>query len=488
MKLLRLQSTSANDGNYEANFMEDIDIPKNSKLCLKNISFKRIFEILKIDTTNNAVFLEMTGEQDITFNLEQTTYTQFNFNSFLEDLVKKLNNNIPMTNGGSFVGLSFNVVQETDFFQLQAKKSPVFFNRQFIDQVKTSENISCNAQNRISKLTPHTDSDGNNTDVNTAVPDRLYFQEDIKFVRGSGILACKIGQLGNDPDNNNGFFIGLGDAPSNSATILFNIEIRGSGLNYTFISNGATPVDSGLAPQHFNAPSTLNQKDILEIRKDNGFIIGTVRQVAGSTELFSHLLTSEQQDIDLYPIFGVYGSNANARISLPRFNMELSATQRILGTESFTYSNSDITTVFNSVRNPVDKILSFVTLGQEIKSIFNFRRDFDTDNFFWAFTNDEGIDFNIEDDNYVVESLSVDLLSYDSTRQRRMNILATFPFANDRDGVVNYEPNERLCVSVNNNFDLTLRNFKFRVLDKNLNTIKTTGGDIMTILVEDSNE
>ena len=69
-----------------------------------------------------------------------------------------------------------------------------------------------------------------------------------------------------------------------------------------------------------------------------------------------------------------------------------------------------------------------------------------------------------------------------------MNILATIPFENKNNGVINYEPNERLCVSIKNNFDLTLRNFKFRVLDKDLNTIKTTGSDVMTILIEDKNE
>ena len=45
MKLLRL---SGNNADFEANFNENIEIPKNSKICLKNLSFKRIYEVLSI--------------------------------------------------------------------------------------------------------------------------------------------------------------------------------------------------------------------------------------------------------------------------------------------------------------------------------------------------------------------------------------------------------------------------------------------------------
>ena len=398
MKLLRL---SGNNGDFEANFMEDIFIEKDSKICLRNLSFKRIYEVLTINANNRRVVVSMDGEQNITIDLNEAVYNQFNFKNFLKDLIDKLNNNIIMTNDGSFVGLQFNSQILNFETNIQALKSPVYFHKDFVNAENTSENIVITTQNRISK----------NQALglgNEAIPERVYFDSDIQFTKGSGILCCKVGKLGNDPDNNNGFFMGLSDAPNNSGEVLYNIEIRSSDLTYTSIKNGEAIQTSAVNPEHFEDGSTLNQKDILEIRKDNGFIKGIIRQVSGSTEIFSHTLTQEDIDKDLFPVFGVYGSFDNARISLPRFNVNPFKVNRTLGIQSRIYASDAITTAFNSVGIPPLKTINY-NIDDTIKNVLDFSSYNDTDRANWIIQNLGLLNFDIEDDNYVVESLNLDL-------------------------------------------------------------------------------
>ena len=155
-----------------------------------------------------------------------------------------------------------------------------------------------------------------------------------------------------------------------------------------------------------------------------------------------------------------------------------------MGDVSFTFSSAAIASVINSIRVPVRNTLTLTT-PQKILDFLNIFATTDRDEIHWVFGN-SSIPFNLDlaDDNYVVEVLNLELLSYDSVRQKRMNILATIPAENTSTGILNYDVNERVCVSINNTQNLTIRNLRIRVLDKHLNPIITEGNAIMTILLE----
>ena len=118
------------------------------------------------------------------------------------------------------------------------------------------------------------------------------------------------------------------------------------------------------------------------------------------------------------------------------------------------------------------------------ENFININTFIDLDSTFWRFSGVESFNLNLEDENYVVELLNLEVESFDSTRQKRMNILATIPAENTTTGILNYDVNERVCVSLSNTFDLQLRNLRVRVLDKNLEPIITENNAIMTILIE----
>ena len=111
-------------------------------------------------------------------------------------------------------------------------------------------------------------------------------------------------------------------------------------------------------------------------------------------------------------------------------------------------------------------------------------------------------------DNFMVESMSVPLDSYDASEVfysnlrlpdgttpvinfeaakigRRKNILMTIPVNDNTNGIVEYEAQNLIFIDINNTNKLNLRNMDFRLLDKSFNPIQQSGSSaIMTILID----
>ena len=104
-------------------------------------------------------------------------------------------------------------------------------------------------------------------------------------------------------------------------------------------------------------------------------------------------------------------------------------------------------------------------------------------------------DFN---DSYIVESMTLPLLSYNSSVDKnnrairnsvqtlgsRRNILATIPHSGIGNGLVQYEPNEMVYIDINNSQKLNIRNLEFRILDNNFQPIRIIGETDMCLLID----
>jgi len=114
-----------------------------------------------------------------------------------------------------------------------------------------------------------------------------------------------------------------------------------------------------------------------------------------------------------------------------------------------------------------------------------------------------------EPDSFIVETLSLPLVSYNSsvtqdqfnslalrrafsinvnnnnrqTNGSRRNILATIPKSSEN-GLVQYEPNELIYIDIDNNQKINLRNFELRILNTDFESIKTFGIIDMTLLID----
>ena len=110
-------------------------------------------------------------------------------------------------------------------------------------------------------------------------------------------------------------------------------------------------------------------------------------------------------------------------------------------------------------------------------------------------------------DNYLVESMSLPLDSFDASaisyptsssiyvnpttdkRGRRKNILMTIPTNDNTNGIVEYESNTPIFIDINNAETINAKNLNFRILNKDFSPIiQNTETAIMTILIKKSTE
>ena len=89
----------------------------------------------------------------------------------------------------------------------------------------------------------------------------------------------------------------------------------------------------------------------------------------------------------------------------------------------------------------------------------------------------------------IVEMMNLPLLSYDSLKKGRMSILSVVPDDTSKTDnitdIITYEPNQLNFISIDNINSLLLRNIRCRLLNKNLEPIKTRGLSVLTILIRD---
>ena len=85
--------------------------------------------------------------------------------------------------------------------------------------------------------------------------------------------------------------------------------------------------------------------------------------------------------------------------------------------------------------------------------------------------------------------MNLPLLSYDSLKKGRMSILSVVPDDTSKTDnitdIITYEPNQLNFISIDNINSLLLRNIRCRLLNKNLEPIKTRGLSVLTILIRD---
>ena len=94
--------------------------------------------------------------------------------------------------------------------------------------------------------------------------------------------------------------------------------------------------------------------------------------------------------------------------------------------------------------------------------------------------------------NYKIEMLNIQLESYDSQKEGRMNILATIPisqeFKDQQLSILNFEPTNMFYLSIRNKTKLSLRNIKARIIDANNNPINLLGFSSLNLLIKSKEE
>ena len=125
---------------------------------------------------------------------------------------------------------------------------------------------------------------------------------------------------------------------------------------------------------------------------------------------------------------------------------------------------------------------------------------------FWSIQQARVLPTNYTSDNFIVESTSLPLDSFDASKVnytenmvynnpandkmgRRKNILMTIPVNDNTNGIVEFDSNTPIFIDIGNANEINAKNLNFRVLRKDFSTI--IQGDqsaIMTILIKKPNE
>ena len=538
VKLLRL-TTEKQDASFDIQFNEDIIIKPKSQMALKNVTFTMDEDILTIDNTNYK-FLFTTdynpsdGSGDREFSL---TYNKFNlyhsndtneelrnFDKFIEFLNLNANSKLKCTNANN----DFNTeiifsINDNNLFQMECFKSILF------DFVPTLADITEDMTiDKTGSIRIDVSHDGTST---TTQKNKLVFNDD--FIRGAGVFRCKIADFTANGSGNrdNGFEIGLSDV--SPTTFINNTDMKNSertfmirfnrvGEVYTFLETRAegdtgAETDSTVTATK-GASATLTTNDIIELKLEQGEIVGNVYMHDGSNyvkhQIFRNTLYGDLSEdaervneldafYDLHPYIVMYGNVGDVAICDIQHSLRES---KMINYQQRTNPDTSLPKItYLAGANPIDTgsgyarqgFLSLQSieiaryLGFNSKEILSNPVEFDgigtLPNF--KMIADEVFKPAIYSRNFIIEMQNISLTSYDSLYNGRKSILATIVDGNDLtingQDIISYEPSEITYIDIDNMFERNIRNIKLKIIDKNLNQIKIQGLAVLTILIKE---
>lgn len=475
MKLIRLTSDKP---IFEINFNEDIIIPKGSQIALKNLSLKQFIPYLNINPKRDTIFSTVDNAsvlgREITLTNEQYYNNLDNLYEFMEDLENKLNSVLTLT--GRELGIEWRVQRlPDDHVTIEYKAAlfdflPVLYD--FTGSVTTDIDLG-----EVRATTRATDQTNK------------YYSR-YKFTKGSGVFRARINSFVDNDVGDAGFEIGLSNVKpelwedSNTMTNkqrTYSVIATENNEPYQFIKDGETPATSNppINPLKFTG-ATLSENDIVEVSLSLGVIRGTVYQDDGVKQIFSATYITDE---DLYPYIIMYGQQEDIVIDDIKQCCSPYETSEEIRPD---FKNN--VTYTHAVAPPIQQLSDTetqLTLNKEVSSFLGFRDTvltksgeevlFEADNEFSLYDNN--------DDSMVIVSDSLKLDSYDSDNLGRLNTLEVVPNLHSETRYLGYEPSNMNFIDITNTTDVTLRNMRFRILDKDLNLVKIANKGVLTVLI-----
>jgi len=374
---------------------------------------------------------------------------------------------------------------------------------------------------------------------------------------GNSIFTARVANLtdnGSGADDN-GFGIGLSkrnlginfdltaDIPASDRD--FEIRINRLGETYKYIDNKGDEKDSSVQPARIDTGSypELNVHDVLcFIVSGNILKIGVAQDNGpGVFHIFSEVEIKAGEE--LYPYLYIRGASTHCEVDMFNFSIDpwlpsIGGDERgndewqLTGNDDTGLDNSYLDVLDNSVIGDVLPQIGYQTrFGSNVKAnllmngstwrglgFSQFRGDGQQGKINipvnnsrpqpgWVILSADSLPIAYSSDNYVVESMSLPLDSFDASqvqypinnnvylnpetdkKGRRKNILMTIPENNNSDGLVEFETSTPIFVDINNAERINQKNLNFRVLDKDFSPIQQAEETaIMTILIAKENE
>ena len=294
-----------------------------------------------------------------------------------------------------------------------------------------------------------------------------------------------------------GFIIGLSktvlsDYTSNdfdSSDISFGIGVGWNGTGWTMYSQRETILDDfGVAPTYAGEGDITNS--VLEIRV-NGNKVQMLYTLAGIAPIVLEREYDHTSATNLYPFIVFHSNELYARASFPETTLDPYATNQ-LSSKARVLRMSGVQQVFKTpTRQQItQKVLEFNNLpmanflGYE-KIQYKIPEDglsiayvnFESDILFYPAINMR---------NFILELITFNIDSYDSSQKQRRNIISSVISSNENEVITN-EPNI-IFLDILNSEPLDIRNLTLRLVDTEYNSVQLTGQSTITLLIADQME
>lgn len=485
MKLIRLTTTDSN-AIFSNTFNEDIIIEPNSKIALHSLTTQIQTEQLIIDALNDDITFGFAGV-DYTINLLHNTYDKTNIDEFFLDFTYKMNRALGYSE--STIGRQWLASTSNNFFTLQVRTgaiiSPISIWQDDTSKIFDEKNVG---------ITPDNKALGRDGGADTSFDSFLYFKSTI--CKGVSTLRGRI--YSNTDDEDGGFLMGYYTEQLSDETVIdptkikFGIQFIDEEKNYVIYQNGVQSVSTVLPIISGNTGGENNDYLLIDsyqgklyakvynkstVPRQNGLEIDTL-EWDHETELYPFLcFVSSKTDISdiKYVCDPFYTDDKNSLISKKFVEEE------DLGGVVSLKSNKVVKSylLFNDI--DLARSLGFKEQRIPIAEGATFQTSRDG---FLEYKADGILAFRDVADTYLVETLNLNINSFDSIKKQHMNLLAVIPqFDAVKERLV-YNAVYPVFLDLNNPYRINLRELRARILKEDLTTVNTIGYSQITILID----
>ena len=485
MKLIRLTTTDSN-AIFSNTFNEDIIIEPNSKIALHSLTTQIQTEQLIIDALNDDITFGFAGV-DYTINLLHNTYDKTNIDDFFLDFTYKMNRALGYSE--STIGRQWLASTSNNFFTLQVRTgaiiSPISIWQDDTSKIFDEKNVG---------ITPNNKALGRDGGADTSFDSFLYFKSTI--CKGVSTLRGRI--YSNTDDEDGGFLMGYYTEQLSDETVIdptkikFGIQFVDEEKNYVIYQNGVQSVSTVLPIISGNTGGENNDYLLIDsyqgklyakvynqstVPRQNGLEIDTL-DWDHETELYPFLcFVSSKTDISdiKFVCDPFYTDDKNSLIS-KKF-IEEDDLGGVVKLKPNKVVNSYL--LFNDI--DLARSLGFKEQRIPIDVLNPYQTSRDG---FLEYKADGILAFRDVADTYLVETLNLNINSFDSIKKQHMNLLAVIPqFDAVKERLV-YNAVYPVFLDLNNPYRINLRELRARILKEDLTTVNNIGYSQITILID----
>jgi hypothetical protein len=508
MKLIRLTTTDEN-ALFSNTFNEDIIIEPNSKIALHSLTTQIQTEQIVINAQNDDIVYGITAPVSRLIHLAHNTYDKTNIDDFFNDFTYKLNSSLEFNE--SEIGRQFGVSTAENKLIVQLQTGAILnpnenYNNADFQKYLGTKNVELIKPAIPANATPLLHRLGG-TDL--SLDSFIYLKSTI--CKGVSVFRARL--FKNDaipapppdpPIEHGGFVIGYYNRPITEdtviepANIVFGVRYVDTTQVYKMYKNGLETA-STVSPIIGTNPPTVpgvgkSNNDYISIESSQNELRAMVYNVAGGRA--NGLLIDSfpfDHSTELYPFCSFVSSKTYISdiqfVTDPFYNDDNN--EKI---KTFSYETVDDETVQAIPSLKINKeVQVFLQINDiDLTRLLGFRSQRMPINGFNK-TNQAGIaefkafkplSFRDIADTYLVEMLNLNINSYDSIKQQRMNLLSVIPQLDTIRERLVYDAVYPVFLSLNNPYRINLREVRARILKEDLAPINTIGYSQITILID----